>query len=112
MARNYILLLWGTSFKENKSKSDKCVYIFQLRNGIVKIGVTSNFKQRKSTTENNSGFKIENYCHTELMKNKDAREIELKCHTAFKNHRQQGEFFNVDFGEACLELKKYADIVF
>ena len=77
----------------------KCVYILELENSTVKIGISQNFQQRARQIINSTGF-ISN-----------ARDIEKTCHEHFNYCRVDGEFFKTDFNSAVLELAKHAEIL-
>lgn len=83
-----------------------------MSNNTVKIGVSSNLEKRKATIENASGLKIIQCCYTELLDKEIAYKIEHICHKNFKKNRLNGEFFNISFEEAVLELQKHANLKF
>lgn len=82
---------------EHGSKGVKKVYIAELSNGIVKIGVSKNPTTRLKAIANGSGCQIVNFWTSDLMD--DAYIIEHQLHSIFKSKRMKGEFFKVDFNE-------------
>lgn len=82
----------------------KAVYIFDMGNGTVKIGVSVNVEQRATTIENSSGLTITRRCHTEQMPTRLSLQIEENCHTHFAEHRTKGEFFKITYEDACAYL--------
>ena len=87
----------------------KCVYILEMENGIIKIGISQNFQQRARQIINSSGLNVKNWCHTGFIEN--AREIEKNCLEHFDFCQIDGEFFNTDFDSAVLKLSKHAEII-
>ena len=92
-----------------KDVEQKCVYILEMDNGTVKIGCTKNFKQRMKAISTGSGLNIVNWCHSQNFDSRDAYAFEHMCHEAFQVNRIKGEFFDIDFGSAVVELAKYTD---
>ena len=87
----------------------ECVYALEMSNDTVKIGKTKNFESRMRTIASSSGLEVTNYFHTEYVNSEIAGKIERACHSTFSAHRTKGEFFNINFDEACRELEKYKD---
>ena len=111
MARNYIFSFFVIpSLNEDKVHTNKCVYILEMDNDTVKIGVTADLNKRTRNIMNSSGAKILRQCRTNYMSKSDALKIEDACHKALEKYRLKGEFFKITFEEACEELKKYVDI--
>lgn len=103
----------GKSFMEcfsNAKPSAKCVYVLHMDNDTVKIGVTQNFNQRQATISTSSGLNILEWCHTESLPKRKAYSIESALHKTFSKHKTKGEFFAVDYSEACNALEKHAKI--
>lgn len=82
----------------------KSVYVFDMGNGTVKIGVSANVKQRATTIENSSGLTITRRCHTEQMPTRLSLQIEENCHKHFAEHRMKGEFFKITYEDAYTYL--------
>ena len=85
------------------------VYAFAMNNTTVKIGVTKNELQRAKSIESSTGLKVLKKYHTKFAPVKLARMIETSCHKKFENFRVHGEYFNVNFEEACIELRSYEE---
>lgn len=83
-----------------------CVYVLEMSNGTVKIGYTRNIEKRMRNISNGSGLEILNHYKTEFIDSEIAYSIEQKCHAAFEGRRLKGEFFNINFDEACVKLKE------
>lgn len=92
-----------------KNTEQKCVYILEMSNGTVKIGCTKNFKQRMKNISTGSGLNVVNWCYSQNFDSRDAYSFERMCHEAFSENRIKGEFFNIDFVSAVVELAKYTD---
>lgn len=110
MASGWILLFYvAPNHKSHKYTDDKCVYILQMNNGTIKIGITTDFEKRLNTIKHNSGLEVIKSCRTDYLA--DAHKIESACHKHFRAYRLKGEFFKIEYAEACAELEKYAPIV-
>ena len=83
----------------------KRVYVFQLDNETVKIGISNNIQRRIRAVCGHSGLIILFWACTEKLSAKGARQIESDCHKHFANRRTRGEFFNITFDEACVYLQ-------
>lgn len=81
------------------------VYVFQLSNDTVKIGITNNIPQRIRTIQGHSGLVVAPWASTDGLSEADARQIERRCHEHFKEFRTHGEFFTISFDEACVFLQ-------
>lgn len=82
------------------------VYVLQLNNGTIKIGISRNIRKRIQTIQGNSGLKITQYAYTkDPLTSYEARRIEAICHNHFCQKRTIGEFFNAAFDEACAYLR-------
>ena len=81
------------------------VYMCQLDNDTVKIGISKNVIQRSSAIEGHSGLKVLRWTCTEGLPAREARQIESDCHSHFGKSRTHREFFAVTFDEACVYLQ-------
>ena len=88
----------------------KCVYVLEMENGAVKIGMTKNFLQRARQIMAESGLQVKNWCHSEYLPAEIARDIENACHEQFEGCKVGNEFFETDFNSAVNELSKHAEI--
>ena len=88
-----------------------CVYVLEMNNVNVKIGITSNFFKRKRSIETGSGLKVIRYFNTHYINEKYARLIESLCHEIFSSSKLNGEFFSVEFDEACKVVEYFAKLV-
>lgn len=88
-------LPWDSSFKEGWF-----VYIFKRdRDGIVKIGITSNLYESAKTITYSCGSTLTLCSYLDCNSRQYALEIELKLHTLFDKHNIIGEWFEVDASE-------------
>lgn len=89
---------------------EKHIYIFKAETGECKIGVSGNIEQRKSAISSQGNNNIIDVFYTPKCFN--AHEIETIMHKYFDKYRGIGEWFSVDFQEACDKLSdmysKYA----
>ena len=92
-----------------KNIEQKCVYILKMNNGTVKIGCTNNFKKRMRAISTGSGLSVVNWCYSQDFDSDYAYFVERTCHEAFSSERIKGEFFNIAFDSAVVELAKYTD---
>ena len=83
------------------------VYIFDMGNGTVKIGISKNVAARRNTMMHNSGLFIGRWCYTNALTDDRAFLIESRCHVFFKEHRTLGEFFRIPFADARAKLSEY-----
>ena len=83
---------------------EKHIYIFKSETGECKIGVSNNVTKRKSTIEMQGNNNIVDFYNTPKCFN--AHEIESIMHKHFSKYRCIGEWFNVDFIEACEKLSE------
>ena len=77
----------------------KSVYVLLADDGSVKIGVSNNVEYRKHVLENYTGKNITKTYFTPPCSNSFA--IEKLSHTYFQENRIYGEWFNIDYSEAC-----------
>ena len=92
-----------------KNAEQKCVYILELENKTVKIGCTGNFTKRMRAISTGSGLSVVNWCYSQDFDSNYAYFVEHSCHEAFSDERIRGEFFNIAFDSAVVELAKYTD---
>jgi len=89
---------------------EKCVYIVELSNGTVKIGVSANLGRRLKEIKNQSGANIIRFCYSNNTKN--AFVIEAKMHEEFSEYRLNGEFFYADYQDCKRRLEAFKDIAY
>lgn len=87
-------------------KDLKCVYVLEMSNNTIKIGVSNNVKRRILEISSRTGLKVINSYNSKMIERKIAFDIERECHNYFSSNRVKGEFFNVSFTKACAELQK------
>lgn len=100
--------------KEKKTlivtSSKQYVYIFEMNNRTIKIGISKDCKQRAKNVSTGSGLKILRICHTS-EKLINARFLEEKMHKIFEDERTIGEFFYTKFEIAREALQKETPVV-
>ena len=92
---------------KNFEPDKKCAYVMEMENGTVKIGVTQDFDRRINEVINNSGMEVVRHFHTEKLDKAEAFRAEHACHKTFAKTRKRGEFFDVNFDNACVELQSH-----
>lgn len=89
---------------------DTVVYLLQMDNGTVKIGITDSIKKRIPAIEHASGnFVLEGY-HTKKFYNSVAREIESLMHERFEQYRKVGEYFYITLDAAREKLQNHSQL--
>ena len=86
------------------------VYIFEMSNGTIKIGISRDVKTRASNLRTGSGLEILRACYTKA-KTETARSLEEKMHEIFKAERTIGEYFTTKFELAREALEKEVPII-
>ena len=81
------------------------VYIFKSKNGMSKVGVTSNIRSRISQIRSGSGFEIEKMACSLPMLPQEARAIESIILNHFSSKKGIGEWLKIKYDL----LFKYAD---
>jgi len=87
------------------SKDLKCVYVLEMSNDTVKIGISKNVNNRIKTITSSSGLAVLNLYKSKMFEKEIALTIEKACHCKFAAARVKGEFFKISFADACAELK-------
>ncbi|MBR4904240.1 MAG: ORF6N domain-containing protein [Selenomonadaceae bacterium] len=77
------------------------VYAFFLSNDLVKIGHSDNIRERVNGVETRNKLTVKKIHFTADVARSIARFVEWACQKHFSSHRVKGEFFNIDFDEAC-----------
>jgi hypothetical protein len=78
--------------KLTRYTKNKFIYVIAYSDGVVKVGMTTDFKQRISSLKN--GRTITN-CFAVLSG--DGAKVEAKSHRDVGEHRLNGEYFSCDF---------------
>ena len=94
--------------------SDARVYVFLMSDGsvmIVKIGQSKNVNARKASVERETKLTVKKVYYTPLMPRKIVRLIERACHEIFSSSKLNGEFFSVEFDEACKVVDSFVKVV-
>ena len=86
------------------------IYIFQLDNGTIKIGISNNIMRRVKQIE--GAVKVTKIAYSRAgFKEWQAREIERDCHNHFRDKRKMNEYFFVPFDEAKEYLQNITPIL-
>jgi predicted GIY-YIG superfamily endonuclease len=93
---------------DETTKDKKCLYVFKLSDGSVKIGVSKNPEQRMGTLSKQSGKEITTKWYSEPLEN--AFKIEKDLHRSFSKHRLEGEYFQIDFNDVLSVIKDKYDL--
>ena len=88
----------------------KCVYVLEMSNGWIKIGMTQDFRRRARQIALETGLSVKNWCHTNYLPPEIARDIESACHANFESCRIDGEFYTTSFDSATAEVEKHEEI--
>ena len=96
----------ANAFSESQMrKSRMCfiasVYAFFLSNDLVKIGHSDNIRERVNGVETRNKLTVKKIHFTADVARSIACFVEWACQKHFSSHRVKGEFFNIDFDEAC-----------
>ena len=86
-----------------KTISD-CLYVAEMSNNSVKIGITNNINKRLNAIQNASGLTV--LRQLVLCSTKQVRKIERLIHNQFKKDRIRGEYFSTDFDIVCNFIKE------
>ena len=81
--------------------TDACVYVALMSDGTVKIGQSHNVRRRLSDIKSQYKLSVVKHYCTPLMSREVARLIEQSCHEIFSSSKVDGEFFCVEFENAC-----------
>ena len=95
-AKEHIALLSKHNRRKVRDNSckDKPTYVYALQavvSGLVKVGITTDIKKRKRDLQNGCGQSL-----NLLMLVEGTTELEKSIHSAFKDHRLEGEWFKPD----------------
>ena len=88
-----------------------CVYVLLLSNGTVKIGHTSNLRERVAKIKNCTGLKVDRLYFTLTISRDIARLIEWACQENFSSRKVGSEIFNADFNESCEVVNSFVKVV-
>ena len=94
-----------------KEPEKAVVYVLEIENGTVKIGVTKDFERRIRELRCITGTRINHAWCTDKINRKHAYMIEHLCHDEFREQRTLGEYFKVSFDEATFAVALYTVIV-
>lgn len=96
--------------REEAMRDGVHVYIFQLDNDTVKIGISNNIMRRVKEVE--GAVKVTKIAYSRAgFKEWQAREIERDCHNHFRDKRKMNEYFFAPFDEAKEYLQTLTPIL-
>lgn len=89
------------------------VYVFELDNNTVKIGISENIRRRIKEIQGGGNTVLRFAISQRGFKKSEARRIEAACHRYFKNRRKpkQREYFYVPYDEANAYLQTYTPVI-
>lgn len=99
------------SKRATEQLGDTRIFVLLMSNGNVKIGYSNNLRRREREIERETGLTIEKVYRTNLMSREIARLIEWACQEKFSSRRIKGEFFSINFEEACAAVDAFAKAV-
>lgn len=82
------------------------VYAFAMSDNTVKIGVSGNVDNRVKTVEYETHLQVTDVFSLKVESRQRAFEIEAALHKHFAAQCVQGEFFSINFEDACNEIEK------
>ena len=86
------------------------VYVFDMENDTVKIGVSNAVGRRRNDIMNSSGMYISRWLYTKELSKERAFALEAECHRFFGKYRTRGEFFRISFEDAKQRLESYETV--
>ncbi len=93
---------------------DTRIYVFEISDGsvlIVKIGQSKNIRSRVAKIKRDTGLTVKKIYFTPYMSRDNARLVEWACQEMFSSRCVRGEFFSVDFAEACAVVDSFVKLV-
>ena len=81
-----------------------CVYAHAISDDTVKIGKTNDFRRRANEIRRESNSEIIDSYRTGYIPSIMAVEVEKMCHRVFDFYRTHGEYFKINFVDACTEI--------
>ena len=78
---------------------------------IVKLGQSKNIRSRVAKIKRDTGLTVKDIYFTPFMSRENARLVEWACQEKFSSRRVEGEFFSVDFEEACKAIDSFVKMV-
>ena len=89
------------------------VYVFELDNNTVKIGISENIRRRIKEIQGGGNNVLRFAVSQRGFKKSEARSIESACHRYFKNCRKpkQHEYFYVSYDEANEYLQTHTPVI-
>ena len=75
--------------------SIKCLYLLEMSNGTIKIGIAENVERRLYQIEHASGMCVKKCIYTDAFA--EAQKYESSLHKKYKNDRKNGEYFSTSF---------------
>ena len=81
-----------------------------MSNGTVKIGISQNVPDRVKAVEYETHLQVVEVFYLTVETRKKALAIEIALHKYFSPQCTQGEFFLIDFSEACNQIKNLVAI--
>lgn len=93
---------------QSAGRGKKHLYVIQMSNGSVKIGIAYDIKRRYSQIQASSGMKITEHWESGLIE--DAYVLETALHRKYRDKRLNGEYFDINYEEAVEQAQQIAMI--
>lgn len=106
-------IIWATSFAVGAvelSGNRASVYAFKMSNGTVKIGMSNSVASRAKAVERATHLKVTKIFYRTFESRQKAFAIEKTLHKYFSAQCTQGEFFMIDFEEACEQIENLMSV--
>ena len=94
--------------------ADARVYVLLMSDGtvqIVKLGQSKNIRSRVAKIKRDTGLTVKDIYFSPFMSRENARLVEWACQEKFSSRRVEGEFFSVEFEEACKAIDSFVKMV-
>ena len=107
-----IRIIADTDCLQREDSKKACVYVANFSDERCKVGITTReFQKRAMELERFCGQEITDYCCTEYLDWRIAREIELKCLKNFVQYNLGNEFLSAKYSTVQKFLIDNADVV-
>lgn len=98
--------------KLEQQRDMRHVYVFDMENDTVKIGISNSVGRRRNDISNSSGMDIPRWCYSKALPKNRAFGIEAELHRHFNENRTRGEFFKIPYADACDKLSEYTKVFY
>ena len=102
---------WKEWLESSYQKPKVCVYVLQLSNDSIKIGISQCFEKRLKDLQHAGGILVTRWAYTEYIDSQQAHKIECMCHKQLHPCRLHGEYFKASFRVGCDTIEQYIPLV-